>query len=79
MARIKTGRKVTSKSDIKQLNAGGSFALIRFRMWNGQDYWLKATGKPNAHEFSITLLLSKLCGDYLPEVSSLPNPSGTPG
>jgi hypothetical protein len=65
-----TASKLTSKSDIVQLNAGGSFALIRFRMKDGRVYWLKATGKPNAHELSITMLLSKLCGGYLPEIIS---------
>jgi hypothetical protein len=34
------------------------------------DYWLKATGQPNAHELSITTLLAKLCGSYLPELIS---------
>jgi hypothetical protein len=65
-----TGRKLSSKRDIKQYNAGGEFALVRFRMANDWDYWLKATGGPNAHELSITTLLSKLCGGYLPELIS---------
>lgn len=65
-----TGRKLSSKRGIEQYNAGGSFALVRFRMEDDWDYWLKATGRPNAHELSITTLLSKLCGSYLPELIS---------
>jgi len=65
-----TGRKLSSKSDIKQYNAGGAFALVRFRVENDGDYWLKATGEPNAHELSITTFLAKLCGSYLPELIS---------
>jgi len=65
-----TGRKLSSKHDIEQYNAGGEFALVRFRMEDDWDYWLKATGEPNAHELSITTLLSKLCGSYLPELIS---------
>jgi Phosphotransferase enzyme family len=65
-----TGKKLSSKRDIEQYNAGDPFALIRFRTEDGWDYWLKATGRPNAHELPITALLSKLCGDYLPEIIS---------
>jgi Phosphotransferase enzyme family len=63
-----TSRKLTSRRDIEQYNAGGSFALVRFHTEDGRTYWLKATGEPNAHEPSITVLLSKLCGNYLPEL-----------
>lgn len=65
-----TGRKLSSKHEIRQYNAGASFVLVRFRMENDRDYWLKATGQPNAHELSITVLLSKLCGSFLPELIS---------
>jgi hypothetical protein len=69
-----TAKTLSSKRDIEQYNAGGSFALIRFRMADGWDYWMKATGHPNEHEPSITALLSKLCGGYLPEfISSKPS------
>jgi hypothetical protein len=68
-----TGRKISSKSDVDQLNAGGAFTLLRFRTEHCMDYWMKATGEPNAHELSITSLLSRLCGDYLPQfVASRP-------
>jgi thiamine kinase-like enzyme len=69
-----TQRKLLSKSSIHQLNAGGAFSLIRLQTEDGQCYWLKATGEPNAHELSITFLLSELCGEYLPElISSRPS------
>jgi hypothetical protein len=68
-----TGRKLSSKHDIEQYNAGGGFALFRFHTEDGRKYWLKATGEQNAHELSITTLLSKLCGSYLPRfISSKP-------
>ena len=63
-----TQKKLSSKSRIHQLNAGGAFSLLRFGMEDGRRYWLKATGEPNAHELSVTCLLSELCGDYLPEL-----------
>ena len=63
-----TGRKLSEEYEIEHLNAGGSFALVRFPMDEGSDVWLKATGEPNTHELSITLLLSKLCGQHVPEI-----------
>jgi hypothetical protein len=65
-----TGRKISSKEAIDQYNAGDGFSLVRFRMQDGPDYWLKATGVPNAHEPEITRVLSDLCGGYLPEFIS---------
>jgi hypothetical protein len=65
-----TGRKVSSKHTIAQYNAGDGFSLVRFRTQDGRDYWLKATGVPNAHEPEITRVLSNLCGGYLPEFIS---------
>jgi hypothetical protein len=62
-----TGRAFSSKTNIEQLNAGQGFALLGFSSDDGKHYWLKATGEPNTHEVSITLCLSKMCGEYLPE------------
>jgi hypothetical protein len=61
-----TGAKISSKTDILQYNAGGSFTLLRFRMKDGRDYWLKATGEPNVHEPAITRYLSGRCTEFLP-------------
>jgi hypothetical protein len=63
-----TGRRVSSKSDVEQYNAGEGFMLVRLRMEAGCDYWLKATGVPNIHERRVTSLLSKLCHGCVPEV-----------
>lgn len=65
-----TGRRLSSKSDIEQYNAGGAFALVRFRMEDDRDCWMKATGEPNSHEPSITRLLRTIGGNYLPEIIS---------
>jgi Phosphotransferase enzyme family len=65
-----TGKKLSSKLEMEQYNAGGGFTLVRFHMEDGRNYWLKATGEPNTHEFSITMFLSKLRGRYLPELIS---------
>jgi hypothetical protein len=62
----KTSRSLAGRDGIYQHNAGGAFALVRFRMEDGWDYWLKATGVPNVHEHSITRYLSNVCGDFLP-------------
>jgi hypothetical protein len=68
-----TGTEVSSKRTIDQYNAGDGFSLVRFHTRDGRDYWMKATGIPNAHEPEITRVLSDLCGDYLPEfISSKP-------
>jgi hypothetical protein len=63
-----TGENVLSKLDIAQYNAGGHFTLIRFHTESHRSYWLKATGEPNVHEMPVTILLSKLCGRYLPKL-----------
>lgn len=62
-----TGRKLSHESDIEQINAGGAFALVRFHSDGTWSCWMKATGEPNAHELSVTSLLSQLCTGYLPE------------
>jgi hypothetical protein len=54
--------------EIRQYNAGGTFALVRFGTRQGTAYWLKATGKPNGHEFTVTTALSKLFTQHLPPV-----------
>jgi hypothetical protein len=65
-----TGKRLSSNNEIEQYNAGGGFSLVRFRMQDESNYWLKATGEPNSHEFAVTCLLSELAGEYLPRVIS---------
>lgn len=62
----KTHKRLAARDEIYQYNASSTFALVRFRMEDGWNYWLKATGAPNIHEYSITRHLSNICGDLLP-------------
>jgi hypothetical protein len=66
-----TGKKIASKADAEQLNAGGGFALIRFGMDDGSGCWLKATGEPNQHECTLTALLSDLFPAGLPRLLAI--------
>ncbi|RXH53882.1 phosphotransferase [Granulicella sibirica] len=52
--------------NVRQLNASGSFALVRFPMHAGPAYWLKATGTPNIHELYITVCLAQISPSFLP-------------
>jgi hypothetical protein len=63
-----TGRAFRSPINIEQWNAGGGFSLFRARSDDGRHYWLKATGKSNAHEFGMTSFLCDLYPDFLPKV-----------
>jgi hypothetical protein len=65
-----TGKRLSTKREIEQFNAGGGFSLVRLHTEDDCDYWLKATGEPNAHELSITTYLAKLNTGYLPELVS---------
>ena len=68
-----TGRKLSSKWDIEQWNAGGGFALVKFQMDDGHVYWLKATGAPNSHELALMVHLSELCPDVVPPLVAVRN------
>jgi phosphotransferase family enzyme len=52
--------------DVRAFNAQGTFALVRFETAQGPAYWLKATGAPNAHEFTVTKTLARYLPSYLP-------------
>jgi hypothetical protein len=60
------GRRIEFNDDVRQFNACGQFALVRFETFNGPAYWLKATGAPNAHELSITQAVSRYCPNFVP-------------
>lgn len=64
--RTEIGHDVNFTGALRQYNAGGGFALIRFGTRNGPAYWLKATGDPNRHEFHITEKLAELCPEFMP-------------
>jgi hypothetical protein len=61
-------RATVERDGIRQHNAGGGFALVRFAMGDDQACWLKATGAPNRREFDVTGLLAKICPEALPPV-----------
>ena len=63
-----TGRTFRSRRNIDQWNAGRGFALLSACSDDGRQYWLKATGEPNVHEFAITRFLRELCPDFLPKL-----------
>jgi hypothetical protein len=52
--------------DVRGFNLQGRFALVRFETAQGSTYWLKATGAPNIHEFTVTNTLSLYFPSYLP-------------
>jgi hypothetical protein len=53
--------------DFRQLNGCETFSLIRFDTTQAP-VWFKCVGKPNLHEFPITVALAKLFPQYLPSV-----------
>jgi hypothetical protein len=53
--------------DFEQLNGCESFSLIRFETTQ-HPVWFKAVGKPNLHEFPITVALAELFPEYLPSL-----------
>lgn len=58
-------------TSIRQLNASGTFALLRFEASTGIAYWLKAVGAPNTQEFSTTSYLAAECPEYLPRIVAM--------
>lgn len=60
------GLKASSKLNLRQFNASGSFSLVKFATEDGATFWMKATGDPNRHEFHVTRRLAELCPDFLP-------------
>ncbi len=53
--------------DFQQLNGCETFSLIRFDTTQ-QPVWFKAVGKPNEHEFPITMALAELFPEYVPSL-----------
>ncbi len=53
--------------DFEQLNGCETFSLIRFETTQ-HPVWFKAVGKPNLHEFPITVALAELFPEYLPSL-----------
>lgn len=61
-------RPIHIRTEVMQLNAGATFALVRFSSEEGPAFWLKATGTPNRHEFSLTKQIEQLSPHYLPPI-----------
>ena len=57
--------------EMRHLNAGGEFCLLRLGTIAGPAYWLKAVGRPNAHEFGVTAYLAAVCPEYLPPILAI--------
>ena len=53
-------------TDLKQLNASPTSALLRLTRDDAKVFWFKASGPPNTRESSITSLLAGLFPGYLP-------------
>jgi ADP-ribose pyrophosphatase YjhB (NUDIX family) len=51
----------------RQLNASPTFSLIRLETNDGA-LWFKATGEPNAHELTVSLLLARLFPTHVPRI-----------
>ncbi len=54
-------------NDFQQLSGCETFSLIRFDTTR-QPVWFKAVGKPNLHEFPITVALAELFPEYVPSL-----------
>lgn len=61
-------REIVFTGEIRQLNAGRGFCLLRLGTQSGPAYWIKGVGEPNTHEFAITRYLSDHCSTYLPPI-----------
>jgi hypothetical protein len=53
--------------DFQQLNGCETFSLLRFNTTK-RPVWFKAVGKPNLHEFPITVTLAEMFPEYLPSL-----------
>lgn len=71
LSEIGRSREVVFIDDIHQLNAGGGFVLARLSTTDGNEYWLKAVGAPNEHEFGITKAIAERMPNYLPPVVAM--------
>jgi hypothetical protein len=64
-------KEVIFTREIRQLNGGATFCLLRLGTQSGPAYWIKGVGEPNAHEFAVTSYLAKHCPQYLPPVVAM--------
>ena len=57
----------------RQLNASPTFSLVRLETSDGA-LWFKATGEPNSHELSVSLLLARLFPSRVPRILGVHRP-----
>jgi len=62
---IPLGLRTTGK--FRQLNASPTFSLLRLETNDGA-LWFKATGEPNSHELTVSLLLARLFPSHVPRI-----------
>ena len=63
--------EVIFTGEVRQLNGGGAFCLLRLGTRFGPAYWIKGVGEPNDHEFAVTSFLAKHCPEYLPRIVAM--------
>lgn len=68
-----TDHAVQFDGDVRQLNADGHFALIRFGTRQAPAYWMKATGAPNSDEYKLTVVLAEHFPRFLPRLITTRN------
>lgn len=56
-----------STGRFRQLNASPTFSLLRLETNDGA-LWFKATGEPNSHELTVSLLLARLFPSHVPRI-----------
>lgn len=59
-------RHIEFNGDVRTLNVGRHFALVRFGTSQPPALWLKATGIPNVHEYMVNIKLAELFPSCLP-------------
>jgi len=59
-------RRIEFDDDVRTLNVGMHFALVRFGTCQPPALWLKATGTPNVHEYNVSVKLAELFPSCLP-------------
>lgn len=63
--------EVVFNGEIRHLNGGGTFCLIRLGTQFGPAYWIKGVGVPNGHEFAVTRFLAEHCSEHLPPIVAM--------
>jgi hypothetical protein len=65
------GLRITG--EFRQLNGSPTFSLLRLETNEGA-LWFKATGEPNSHELTVSLLLARLFPSHVPRILGIHRP-----